>query len=94
MASYGRVVALHDGVTGVRFHLAPGLLYFIKGSKMSFSGEVGPGAVIEKLDKIDKIPITRIGTAITLRVAERFNSSTNVQALTPNGSRWMIWTIT
>lgn len=90
---FGRAEALHDGVAGVegRFILAPGVgYYFIKDAKMSFCGEVGPGAVIEKLDKIDKIPNnTDWHGYFTLRVAERFEYKLNERSKLWHSAEWL-----
>lgn len=74
---YGRLEAYHDGIADIdgRFTLSPGMgYYFIKNEKISLRGEIGPGAVIEKLGGEDW------DAYCTLRVAERFEYTINDRA--------------
>jgi putative salt-induced outer membrane protein len=64
---YARVDALHDAIADVdyRVTLSPGAgYYFIKTDATKLSGEVGPGAVLEKMGGVEH-------NYWTLRVAER-----------------------
>jgi putative salt-induced outer membrane protein len=74
---YGRVEGLYDGIADIdgRFTIGPGIgYYFIKNDKMSLSGEVGPGVVIEKLGSEDW------NTYFTMRAAERFEYKINARS--------------
>jgi putative salt-induced outer membrane protein YdiY len=65
---YGRVDGLHDGIADIAYRvtLSPGVgYYFIKNDTTYLSGEVGPGAVIEKKGGVEQ-------KYWTLRVAQKF----------------------
>jgi putative salt-induced outer membrane protein YdiY len=70
---YIRVEGYHDAIADIvyRFVISPGVgYYFIKTAKTQFSGELGPGWVIEKKG-------TKEDDYFTLRVAERFEHKFN-----------------
>ena len=78
---YGFVIgdALHDGIQDIKYRLSlnPGAgYYFIKSNATTFSGEVGPGVVTQKLGDDQS-------TYADVRVAERFD-----QVLTPVAKMW------
>jgi putative salt-induced outer membrane protein len=65
--AYARADALHDGIADIAYRvtLSPGVgYYFVKTAKTTFSGEIGPGVVIEREGNVDS-------TYATLRIAER-----------------------
>jgi len=70
---YGRVDALHDGIADVEYRvtLSPGVgYYFVKNKSTTFSGEVGPGFVMEKQGD-------ETHDYFTLRIAERAEHKLN-----------------
>lgn len=71
--AYGRVDALHDGIADVDYRVAmsPGAgYYFVKNQTTTFSGEVGPGYVLERQGGEDH-------DYFTLRLAERAEHKLN-----------------
>ena len=70
---YGRLDALHDGIADVdyRVTLSPGAgYYFVKNKSTTFSGEVGPGFIMERQGGDDR-------NYFTLRIAERAEHKLN-----------------
>lgn len=66
--AYGRGDGFHDGIADLtyRFTLSPGIgYYFIKRKNTTLAAEIGPGAVLEKLDGSRK-------NYMVARMAERF----------------------